>query len=181
MLSKSSMKVTRFYLLMFIAFAVLSCKRPDEFPIIPVISFKSISISKDTLGFDNKITLLLNFTDGDGDVGYYDNGQNDSIFDNPKSPYYDNYIVTYFLLKDGVWVSDALPIIPPLLQPGGRLPYLTPKGKNKSLKGEITCYIDPPVGAINNTFRMDIFIYDRSLHKSNIITTPDFILTTHPF
>jgi hypothetical protein len=61
---------------------------------------------------------------------------------------------------------------------GGRLPYLTPIGKNKALKGEISCAVDVPLHANQDTFRLDIFIYDRALHQSNFVTTSEIVLST---
>ncbi len=173
MLSKSFMKFRYFYLSIIIALAFSSCRKPDEFPVEPVITFKNIYSTKNAQGHDQKITVILSFTDGDGDIGYKDQGQNDPIFDDPASQYYDNYVAKYFQFKNGAWVE--YPTRSPL---GGRLPYLTPIGKNKTLKGDISCYIDVPIPSIKDTFRLDIFIYDRALHKSNTVTTPEIVLTT---
>ena len=173
MLSKSSMKIQYFYLIIIIL-CITSCRKPEEFPIEPVITYKDIYTIRDTSEFDEKIKVIINFTDGDGDVGYRVNGQNDSIFDDPNSQYYNNYIAKLFQFKSGNWVE-----YPTILPLGGRLPYLTPVGKNKALKGEITCDIDVPPQSANDTFRFDIFIYDRSLHQSNTVTTSAIILKTH--
>ena len=167
------MKFKYFYLSILIALAASSCKKPDEFPIEPIITFKDIYSSQNAQGFDENITINLSFTDGDGDVGYKDIGQNDPIFDDPTSQYYDNYVAKLFKYVNGVWVE--YPTIIPL---GGRLPYLTPIGKNKTLKGEIACDIDVPINADQDTFNLELFIYDRSFHKSNIVTTSSIILTT---
>ena len=173
MLSKSSMKILYFYLSIVIVFAVISCRKLEEFPVEPVITYKSIYSTINAQGFDQKITVIVSFTDGDGDVGYRVNGQNDSIFDDPTSQYYNNYIAKLFQFKNGNWVE-----YPTILPLGGRLPYLTPVGKNKALKGEISCDIDVPPQAVQDTFRLDLFIYDRSLHQSNTVTTSVIILNT---
>ena len=179
--SKSFMKVRYFsFTLILTGIVILACKKPDEFPLEPVITFKSISSLQNLQGYDEKISVVLGFTDGDGDIGYKNRGENDAIFDDPNSIYYNNYFVTYSLFRNGVWstVSTTVPILPPIDPIAGRLPYITPNGKNKSLKGEISCDIDVPLQATQDTFRLDLFIYDRSLHKSNIITTTEFILNT---
>jgi hypothetical protein len=69
----------------------ISCKKPDEFPDVPVITYKDIYSIRNSQGLDQKMTVLLNFTDGDGDVGYKDIGQNGAIYDDPTSIYYNNY------------------------------------------------------------------------------------------
>lgn len=165
------MKFQSIYLSILVVLAVSSCKKPDEFPIEPIITFKDISSSRNALGFDEKVTINLSFTDGDGDVGYKDNGQNDAIFDDPTSQYYRNYQATLFQFINGAWVER-----PSITGFGGRLPYLTPTVKNKSLKGDISCDIFLSSLAAEDTFRFDVFIYDRSLHKSNIVSTSAIFL-----
>jgi hypothetical protein len=151
----------------------ISCKKPDEFPDVPVITYKDIYSIRNSQGLDQKMTVLLNFTDGDGDVGYKDIGQNGAIYDDPTSIYYNNYQAKLFQFENEEWVEK-----PTLVPLGGRLPYLTPIGKNKALKGEISCAVDVPLHAFQDTFRLEIFIYDRALHQSNTVTTSEIILTT---
>jgi len=161
------------YLSVVLVFLALSCKKPDEYPIEPIISFKSIYSLQNASGIDQKMTVLLDFTDGDGDIGYKPVGENGAIFDDPNSQYYNNYSATLFQFNDGAWeeYTTVLPL-------GGRLPYLTPEGKNKAMKGEIACDFDVPPNAVQDTFRLDVFIYDRALHKSNVVTTAAIVLTT---
>jgi len=173
MLSKSFMKFRYFYLSIIIALAFSACKKPEQFPDEPVITFKNIYTTKNAQGYDTKITVILGFTDGDGDVGYRDPGQNDAIFDDPTSQYYKNYQASFFRFTNGAWEPENS-----IISPGGRLPYLTPIGKNKTLKGDISCDFFVPPNAVEDTFRLDIFIYDRALHKSNIVSTPQVVITT---
>ena len=163
----------KYYLILLIVLCSLSCKKPDEYPVVPVIDFKSIYSLQNSLGYDQKMTVLLNFTDGDGDIGYKQEGENDPIFDDPTSQYYNNYSATLYEYRDGVWeeYTTSLPY-------GGRLPYLTPESKNKAMKGEIACDFDVPPNSVQDTFRLDVFIYDRALHKSNVVTTSAIVLTT---
>ena len=175
MLSNSRMKKRYFFLIFFITAAISSCRKPDEFPVDPVITYKSISSTRDAQGFDEKLTVLLDFTDGDGDVGYKSTlGENGPPYDDPNSQYYNNYHAKLFQFKDTAWVE-----YPTVLPLGGRLPYLTPEGKIKTLKGEIACDFDVPPAAAMDTFRMEIFIYDRALHQSNTVTSSVFVLKTH--
>jgi hypothetical protein len=161
--------------ILFIVFiaALSSCKKQDEYPVIPAIDFKNI-YTEQFNGLDENATIILNFTDGDGDIGYKEAGQNDTIFDNSTSPYYHNYVATLEIFRNNVWKDTAL-----ASSLGGRIPYLTPEGKNKALKGEIACEI-PLVGLVadEDTFRFKIFIYDRALHKSNDVTTASVVINT---
>jgi hypothetical protein len=153
---------------------VSSCKEPDEYPIQPIINYKSIHSVQNANGLDQKIVLLINFTDGDGDVGYKEVGQNGPEYDVPGTQYYNNYVAKLFKFKNNVW--DSVPTITPL---GGRIPYLTPEGKNKALKGEIQCdVLLAGLGAEQDTYRVELFIYDRGFHQSNTVTTDNIVLTT---
>lgn len=151
-----------------------ACRKPEVYPDIPAIEFKSIYTVKDNQGYDQNVYVTINFTDGDGDIGYYskESGLNDPMFDDPTSPYYNNFIVKVFIKANGVWNTLDTPV-------SSRIPYLTPDGKNKALKGEIVREIPVPAPLVNDTLKYDIFIYDRALHQSNTITTSEIILNTH--
>jgi hypothetical protein len=155
-----------------LAFVILSsCKKPDEFPDEPVITFKSLYTEVDAQGYDDKMYVVLNFTDGDGDIGYNDIGNNDPVFDDPASPYYNNFQVRTFRYKNGAFVEDTTDL-------SARMMYVTPEVNNKALKGEIQRELPLPVHLVNDTLRFEIFIYDRALHASNTITTSDIVLNT---
>ena len=132
-----------FTLLIFATLLVFACKKPDEYPVIPAIEYKSAYTTKDNQGFDQLFCVTISFTDGDGDIGY-----------------------------NGVWNTIDTPV-------SSRIPYLTPDGKNKALKGDILRELNLPFPLLNDTMKYDIFIYDRALHQSNTITTPEFIFNTH--
>src|SRR5436853_28870 len=85
-----------------------SCKKPVEYPNEPVISFKSIYTERNASGIDTKLYVLLDFTDGDGDIGYNDVGLNDAIYDDPLSPYYNNFKVKTYHYDNGVLVNDTI-------------------------------------------------------------------------
>ena len=168
------MKYLRFIpVIIFLALSFNGCKKPDEFPLIPVIEFKTISSDKDAQGFDQYVHVNVSFTDGDGDIGYHsrESGLNDAIFDDPSSPYFNNFIVKTLILQNGIWNSIDTPV-------SARIPYLTPEGPNKALRGEISREFALPLALVRDTLRYEIFIYDRSFNKSNTITTSQIILTT---
>jgi hypothetical protein len=163
----------RYFIFLFFVIAALSCKKPIEYPLEPVIGFKSIAISQDASGYDSKVFVTLTFTDGDGDLGYYprESGRNNPLFDDPASPYYNNFIVTTYIKRSGSWVADTTNV-------SARLPYMTPEGANKALKGEIERELTLPPALTLDTLKYDIYIWDRALHQSNIVTTPEFVVTT---
>ncbi|MBP6428386.1 MAG: hypothetical protein KA430_12425 [Bacteroidia bacterium] len=158
------------------ALAFSACKKPLEYPIIPSIDFKKIEGVKDVNGRDQYLLVTIGFTDGDGDIGYYtpESGLNDPIFDVPAdatNPYYTNFKVKTYHLINNVWTIDTVDI-------SARIPYLTPDGSNKALKGEIERELPLNVGLVNDTFYYEIFIYDRGLHASNTIKTSNIIVNT---
>lgn len=141
---------------------VAGCKKSDEYSDVPAITFKSLTIQKSPgSAFDSVATLVISFTDGDGDIGTrsYDGVPN-------------NFIVTEYDKKNGVWVLDSTDL-------SGHLPYLTPTGNNKALRGDIETAVGLPFSVTNDTIRFEVFIYDRAMHKSNTITTPERIITTN--
>jgi len=147
-----------------------SCKQKEEYPVIPYIQFKSFVKINNSSGKDDKGILTISFTDGDGDIGL---SQSDTLppFDS-KSEYYYNFITKYFEQQNDTLIEVTFPDTL-----NARIPVITPKGNNKNIKGEIEIKI-----FINNTrskfdtIAFEVYIYDRALHKSNVITTPRIII-----
>ncbi len=153
-----------------------SCKKPLEYPVIPSIDFKRIVAIKDANGYDQNLIVTIGFTDGDGDIGYYapELGLNDPKFDFPAdatNPYFTNFKVKTFHKINNVWTVDTVDL-------SARIPYLTPDGSNKALKGEIDRQLPLNIGLVNDTFYYEIFIYDRALHQSNTVQTSSIIVNT---
>lgn len=159
--------------LFFLSITFYSCEKPDEYPLVPAIEFVSMYTTKNAQGYDDKLFVTISFTDGDGDIGYHtrESGLNDPVFDDPASPYYNNFIVKTLILRNGIWNSIDTPV-------SARIPYLTPEGPNKALKGKIERELNVPLPLELDTLRYEIFIYDRSLNKSNTIITPEILLNT---
>ena len=123
--------------------------------------------------------MKMSFTDGDGDIGYYQDRPNDSIFDDSTSEYFYNFKIILQVYKNGVWVdstSNGDTINPRYYNVSWRIPYLTPDGQNKTLKGDLEQTNELP-SPFNDTLRFKTFIYDRMLHKSNEVFTPSYFVT----
>ncbi|MFN8166903.1 MAG: hypothetical protein U0X76_12275 [Bacteroidia bacterium] len=168
------MKVTRYIIAVLLTGLVISsCKKPDEYPVVPSIDYKSMIVLHDANGYDGSIDVTIGLTDGDGDIGYYprESGLNDPIFDDPSSEYYTNFKVETYHKIMGVWTLDTVDI-------SARIPYLTPEGSNKALKCEVRRNLPIRPSLNLDTFYYKIFIYDRGLHQSNTITTPEVVLTS---
>ncbi len=139
----------------------VGCLKPEKFPDEPQITFKSFE------QFGDSASLIIAFTDGDGDVGL-DASDNTPPFD--TGTYYFNLFVDYSELRHGVWTPVEFDL--PLYY---RIPRITPTGQNKALEGEIAVAIEPwPIIGVPpaypwDTVRFSIHMVDRALNGSNIV------------
>ena len=170
-----------------LSMVLFSCQKFDEYPVEPHITYQKFTLLIDsvynpvndtTVLISNRGILSFTFTDGDGDLGLMDW---DTLppFDK-ESPYYFNIIVKYFEKRNGVF-EQVTRINPDgtvdTVNFNGRLPYLTPNGVHKAIKGTIedTLLINNPVSTFD-TIKFKFYIYDRALHKSNEEETPEIII-----
>ena len=157
-----------------ISFAVLaslsSCIQFQNFPVEPHIEFVSFNKIATTSGVDNQGTLVLSFTDGDGDLGLYDN-QTLPPYDT-TSQYYYNIFIKYFEKQNGEYKEIEL-----TPSNNGRFPNITPEGEKKGIKGNLAVdlYINNPISSFD-TIRYEVYIVDRALNHSDTITTSDIIV-----
>ncbi len=164
--------------LLFLTLLVLgSCKKYEEFPNEPKIEFMDFTLLRDLQGIDQRGILRFSYTDGDGNIGLHDT---DTV-----APYDYNLFIKYFEQQNGVFKEIFL--ITPI--PGdtaglydtatfnGRIPILTPAGKNKAIRGEVedTLFVNNFLSPYD-TIKFEAYIVDRDLNKSNVITTPPIIV-----
>ncbi len=175
------MKTTTKILFILLAIWATSCKKPESYPIVPSIEFSKFLVESDTVtGIAQRGILEISFKDGDGDIGL-DPSDTLPPF-NLGSVYYYNMIIKYYEQQHGSfvevpllsWNSDSLHY--DTLTFNARIPNLTPKYGNKSIKGIIqdTMFIYNPLSHFD-TIRFSVFIYDRALHKSNVVFTPPIL------
>jgi len=146
-----------------------SCIKEEQYPIEPVIRFERFATLQNTNSHDSLGLLTISYTDGDGDIGLYDT--------DTAEPYKYNYFLKFQYLKNGELVE--LKPADTSLGFNGRIPILTPTGKNKNIKGEISMELElyfawPALQS--DTISFEVFIKDRALHSSNIVQTPLFII-----
>lgn len=151
------------------ALGMTSCLKPETFPAEPEIEFRSFEISGDSA------RLTIYFTDGDGNVGLRDEDTT-APFD-VATGFYNNLFTEYWEKDDQLgWVQGTNNIGKPI-EVNFRVPYLTPDGKNKALKGEIEVTFEPDVGYFNpfssesDTIMYKIKLVDRALNISNQVST----------
>ena len=162
--------VAAFLFLVIILSAALSgCIKEESYPIIPEIEFLSFEKVYDTGQYAIRGILTISFQDGDGDIGLNDS---DTLPPYDKNgQYYYNYVITYFEKQKGEY--KKIDLNPPYSY---RIPVLTPLNPDKAIKGMITDTLDLNPKPLFDTIKLEAFIHDRRLHKSNVITTPEIVL-----
>jgi hypothetical protein len=148
-----------------------SCKKPQKYPIIPAIEYVGFTKIDNGTGHDDKGTLTISFTDGDGDIGLSDTTLSPPY--NKGSKFYYDLFIVYYEKQHGVYVAVKLPDV----TDSARIPVVTPTGENKSIKGTIQdeLFINN-FSSPHDTIAFDVSLADRALHISNIIRTPDIII-----
>jgi hypothetical protein len=169
--------------LIFVLFLLsLSCRKLEEYPIIPAISYNGFEllINEET-GISEQGVLYISYTDGDGDIGL---DQGDTGFPYQSGgPYYYNFFITYYECDHGVFTE--VPLLSwnnttqeyDTLTFNARIPVLLPKEKKQGIKGVIQneMFIYNPL-AKSDTIQFKVKIIDRALQFSNEITTPPIVL-----
>ena len=147
------------------ALGFTSCLKKEEYPIEPVIRWESYAVLSDANGYDSLSFLTISYTDGDGDIGFLNR---DTV-----APYKYNLFVKMLQMKNGSLQEIVFPDTN--LNFNGRIPLLTPPGSNKNIKGEIEMMIEiyfaRPI-LLSDTIAFDLYIMDRALHKSNVVSSP---------
>jgi hypothetical protein len=163
----------------------ISCKRLEEYPVEPAITFKSFEkIYNETDSIYDRGVLTFEFTDGDGDLGLTDADTFPPF--NPGSKYYYNLLIDYWEVRNGVETQVPLTFYNSETQTfdtvslSARIPLLTPKGINKAISGEVydTLFIYNYYSDYDTLF-LKFQLVDRALHESNVERTP-YIVRTEP-
>ncbi len=149
-----------------ILFGMSSCIKVEVLPDEPVIEYKSF------LFYPDSAVLTFKFQDGDGDVGL---NEADTLAPfNVESETYFNLFCYYYEKQNGEWVFyDDMET--PFYY---RVPRVTPTGQNPTLKGEMSVTFTHPYYLLNTGFdtcRFEIQLLDRSLNRSNRITSTLFV------
>jgi len=162
----------KFVIGILIAFGLVvttSCMKQEDYPDIPEIEFANWVSVFDTGQYAKTGALTILFQDGNGDIGL-NPGDTFPPY-NKEGQYYYNYVITYFEKRQGIFVKVDL--YPPF---SARIPVLTPDYPDKAIKGIIADTLELNPKPLYDTIRFDLFIYDRALNKSNVVTTPEIIL-----
>ena len=142
-----------------------ACKKRESFSDIPYLEFSHYELkdSVDALGNITKLCELhIYFTDGDGDIGLFN--------DDTIAPYDYNLFVNYFEMH-----NDSLQQInvnPPYHI---RMPNLTPTGQNKSLKVDVKYDVNVTYRN-SDTIKFELKLFDRALNESDWVSSSLIIL-----
>ncbi len=139
---------------------LFACKKSEQFSYIPYLEFRKYQLkdSVDALGNMAKICELhLYFTDGDGDIGLFDE---DTI-----APFDYNLFVNYFEMQNDS--LQQINVSPPFHI---RIPNLTPSGQNKSLKVNVKYDVDITYRN-SDTIKFELKLFDRALNESDWVSS----------
>lgn len=164
------MKEFRIMVLIIIFAFSSGCEPIVTYPNTPVIKFKNYSIYLTTDDLGNKIALVklqVEFTDGDGDIGFHQPGSTEI----PDSMKYNFFLTLYDFKKGKFEKVDNLEG-----NQNFRVPYIEREGQNKTLKGDI--FIDLEYKSIiYDTIFYSFYLVDRKFHKSNVDSTDVIVLS----
>ncbi len=145
------------------------CTKKESFSDIPQIDFISFINVYDAGQFAKFGILTISYQDGNGDIGL---SESDTLSPYQKNgSYYYNFVITYYEKQKGIFKQIDLDI--PF---SARIPPLIPDDPNKAIKGTITDTLVLNPHPAYDTIKFGVFIYDRALNKSNVVTTPEIIL-----
>jgi hypothetical protein len=162
-------------LLVTLVLLLTKCSPSTDFDTEPTITFKNY----EKLGNDSAIRIKIGYKDGDGNLGLRES-QTDPPFDtgnrfyhNMFVRYYEKYNGEFHLTTRGPFKQDT--IVYPY-----RFPYITPDSRNKAIEGTIETTISGiqitspsfPERTYDGQIRFEIFIVDRDLNRSNVVSTP---------
>lgn len=150
---------------------ISGCIKRPEYSDIPEITFLSFITEKNDQGKDQTGYLVLEFTDGNGDIGL---SQSDTLPPyQVNGEHYYNFFVTFYQKIN----NNFQPLSTPY---NARIPRMGAEGTDRDMKGEIQIEIDLrflPLVLQSNIIKFEIQIEDRALNKSNTVTSPEFELS----
>ncbi len=147
------MRSTRYSILLFALILVSpACLKVKNYPDTPQIKVTSASLTS-----QGTVKAVIEFTDGDGDIGLGEDETNPPY--DTLSKYYNNLLVSYYVDTDGVWNK--------WVDFGYRIKPITPEGKIKVLEGEIQIDLFIDTITSRHKAKYGFVLVDRALHESN--------------
>jgi hypothetical protein len=155
---------------------IMACEKPKSFSTTPEIAFKSFSIvdsidKNDPPNSKKMMVLTFKVIDGDGDIGIFDynSGDSSNIYPGFEDLGNTDLFTTLYEKVNGVFQE-----VPVANQNNFSIPYTEPVGQDKTLVADIQVKWNIFFAYYNyDTIKYSFYIYDRKLHKSNIVETPE--------
>lgn len=149
------------------------CQPEQNYGDQPSIEFEEY----EKLGDDSAVKLVISYVDGDGDLGLKES-HDDPPFDSGR--YYHNMFIDYYEKINGEFKQVTPdPFSTDTINYNYRFPYITPSGKNKAIKGEISVGFqviptaeDNPDRNYDGEIKFEVTIVDRALNESNTVESP---------
>ena len=165
------MRINKYTVLVLFALLSLgSCTKIEQISPIPSITFNSFEIF-DTLDILGNWTqggrLSFEFEDGDGDIG----------LKVPSANQADSTNLFFSLYRKSNRIMVPANEDDPLYPAEYRIPYMTRLGQNKILRGTISVTFLYLFYSPTDTIKYDFYIEDRALHKSNVESTSEIIIS----
>jgi hypothetical protein len=157
------------------------CTKPEETAsVTPKIKYNGCDLIKysdaaNQIHYD--LNLHIGFEDGDGDLGLESNDTLPPF--NTDSKYYFNIFIEYYERINGQYtqLTNKYPFtFGDTINYNGRVPNLTPNSKHKGIQGDIAYKLEDVIPIAGDEIKFKIWIYDRALHKSNIVESPGIVL-----
>lgn len=155
------------FLLILLFGGLTGCVKEEQYPVIPEIGFQSYATYTSIDGKDSLGLITISYKDGDGNIGLY---PSDTV-----EPLKYNFYLKFLQQIDGQMV-EVRPV-DTNVNFNARIPLLTPNGRNKNIKGEITMTLELYFASQilkSDIIAFEIYIKDRSQNKSNVVTSPSF-------
>jgi hypothetical protein len=168
----SAMKLfTKISLILFIPLlaGLTGCIQDEQYPLVPEIEYGGFATVRDITNKDSLGLITISYKDGDGNIGLF-------AWDTVE-PYKYNFYLK-FLQKHNNQIVEVKPVDSTVTF-NARIPILTPSGRNKNIKGDITMTLELYFARqllLSDTIGFEIYIKDRALNKSNLVNTPLFII-----
>ena len=157
------------------AIALASCVDIPDFSDTPRIFYNGIDQERieDPTGDIERVTITIDFEDGDGDIGVSDDERNDTNFTGKYGSWGDCELVTMQRLTNGTWTESILSV-----DKYKWMPLLKKDGKPGPLKGKIDINTKFYWGSsvVPVTVKFKVRIRDRALRISNQIMTDSIIV-----
>lgn len=155
-----------------------SCVKSKEFPDIPYLEYRELQFSGKINNSGDTIPILnvkFYFQDGDGDIGSSDVANSQNLYFALYHKISDTvYAPVYALDKEG----KAYPV-----EYAYKLKAIEPINSNGALHGTMTWEMEDFAGIEyeypEDTVRFNIWLFDRSGNKSNVICTESIALRAH--